>query len=140
MRLVILAILVSGVASAQTAEMYRSVAEDGTVIFSDRPQGENYELVAVAARPGSRTRQQEEPAAEAPPPAAEPEVASGASAEEFREQLARSCALAREQYNALMVSDRLFRVRPDGETEYLNEEELAEARSAAQAQVARWCE
>jgi len=139
MRFVLLALFVSGAAFAQTSEMYRSINADGTVTFSDRPQGDDYELVAVITSAGVRAPAPQAPRA-APPPAPELELTPGASADELRQQLAQSCRLAREQLNALMVSDRLYRVLPSGETEYLNDAELTTARDAARAQVTRWCD
>jgi hypothetical protein len=130
-------------ASASAVEVYRSVAPDGTVVYSDRPSGTDAVPIVVATgRPAVTANS---PAA-APRPAPASEAAGeGASAPrdptaaELAEQRTRNCATARERAVLYNQSHRLYRPLPNGEREYLNDAEIDEARAQAAADVATWC-
>jgi transcription initiation factor TFIID subunit TAF12 len=138
MRLVLFILLLAGALGAHAADMYRSIAPDGTVVFSDRPQGKDSEVITVAS--AARTRTALEAPSE-PAPARDTETTSGAatSAAELTEQIAKNCELARDNLDSLMISDRLYRVLENGERDFLSEEEITQARTQARAQVAQWC-
>jgi hypothetical protein len=134
--------------AALGADIYRSTAADGTVVYSDRPQGTNAQFVmsvaprtaqTAASAPASPTA----PAsAELPPPeaAAEPApLADGPTAAELLLQRQRNCATARERAERYTVSRRLFRTNAAGEREYLDDAAVAEARAKAAADVQDWC-
>ena len=53
MRYVVLALALCGTAHAQTAAMYRTVAADGTVTFSDVPMSDSSEMITVLVRSGA---------------------------------------------------------------------------------------
>jgi hypothetical protein len=134
--------------AAYGAEIYRSTAPDGTVSYSDRPQGANSEFVTST---GPRVARAVAPAASAPqagttaaalpeasaPPAALPE---GPSAAELREQRQKNCEIARERLDRYTVSRRLFRTNEAGEREYLDDAAVADARAKAAADVQDWCD
>jgi len=130
------------------SEVYRSVAPDGTVIYSDRPSGPDAEPLFVAAQRPSR--------APTPPSAAEssPQAASTPAAEppaeydeaearrverELAEQRERNCAIARARVQNYNAAHRLYRQLPNGEREYLSDAEIDEARAQAAADVEAWC-
>ena len=132
--------------AALAADIYRSTAPDGTVSYSDRPQGADAEFVYSAAPriprrapgtvpvvPGTR--------ATAPPPQAPavPSLAGGPSAAELREQREKNCATAREVLDRYTLSRRLFRTNAVGDREYLDDAAVAEARAKAAADVQDWC-
>ncbi|HMB74260.1 MAG TPA: DUF4124 domain-containing protein [Gammaproteobacteria bacterium] len=129
MRYLALALLICGAANAQTAAMYRTVAPDGSVSFSDVPLSENSEMITVLVRASAR-QETEEPAAV--DDAVEPD--SGLAA-----QIEANCRLAREQQESIADSTRVYRVLPSGERQFLTDEEIAEAREQAAADVAQWC-
>ena len=126
------------------AEVYRSHDADGTVVYSDRPEGQDSERVFVATPRISSTPR---PAAANDQATAEnspPEVLSGQirverTAEEVEAERQRNCAAAQERADRYRVSQRLFRTLPNGEREYLSDAELDEARAQADADVANWC-
>lgn len=130
MRLLVFALLICGAAAAQTTAMYRTVAADGSVTFSDVPVSDDSQMITVLVRSGTR-RATEEPDA-ASENAKEDEGLSAIMAE--------NCSQALEQENNLASSSRIYRVLPSGERQFLTDEEIEEARTQAAADVAAWCE
>jgi len=135
--------------AAFAADIYRSTAPDGTVSYSDRPQGADSEFVYSATPRIPRTVPGTAPAAtgaSAGNPAAVPETpnvptrAGGPSAAELREQREKNCATAREVLDRYTLSRRLFRTNAVGDREYLDDAAVAEARSKAAADVQDWCD
>jgi hypothetical protein len=132
---------------AYGAEIYRTTAPDGTVSYSDRPQGADSQFV-LATRPTTTrtTIPASAPAgaaaaAQAPPQApANPTLPEGASSAQLREQRQKNCEIARERLDRYALSRRLFRTNDAGEREYLDEAATAEARAKAAADVEDWCD
>lgn len=127
------------------ADVYRSVDENGNVVYSDRPAGANPVRITIATR---------EPATSPAGPAVEPRSPAGAvgrrevtsdtppeqeRAEPTAEERAERCADARDRVERYNVAHRLYRETPDGEREYLNDAEIDEARARAAASVESWC-
>lgn len=129
MRSLILALLVCGTATAQTAAMYRTISADGTVTFSDVPLSDNSELISVLVRSGATSST-----------AGEADAQSADSTESVAAQMAANCVQAQEQQRSVANSTRLYRVLPSGERQFLTEEEISEAREKAAADVAQWCQ
>jgi len=141
-RLILCLSLALAAGAAWTADVYMAVAPDGTVIYSDRPTAPDAKPVdiaitppssppsPIAARPGTAP-EQSEPSAEDLGAASEPELTA--------EQRAQNCEIARERVARYANARRLFRQRPDGEREYLSDEEIDEVRARAAADVERWC-
>lgn len=126
MRILMLALLLCGTAGAQTAPMYRTVAPDGTVTFSDLPLSERSEMITVLVRAGATQSQSTNAAAD--------------DAESLAAEMAENCTRAQEQERSIANSTRLYRVMPSGERQFLTDEEIAEAREKAAADVAQWCQ
>jgi hypothetical protein len=130
--------------AAHGADVYRTTAPDGTVSYSDRPQGADSEFVFSATPRGPRTA----PAAQtgqtagatAPEAPAVPTLPDGPSAAELRAQRQKNCEIARERNDRYTVSRRLFRTNAAGEREYLDDAAVAEARAKAAADVQDWCD
>jgi hypothetical protein len=131
------------------ADIYRSTAPDGTVSYSDRPQGADSEFVYSATPRVSRTAGAgpSGPAATGanaavrPPEAPQvPTVTEGPSAAELRGQRQKNCEIAREVLDRYTLSRRLFRTNAVGEREYLDDAAVAEARAKAAADVQDWCD
>lgn len=129
MRFLILALLLCGTASAQTAAMYRTVSPDGTVTFSDLPLSDQSEMITVLVRTGA-TRAQSSGSGSQP----------AQDSESVAAQMAENCARAQEQQRSVANSTRLYRVLPSGERQFLTDEEIAQAREQAAADVAQWCQ
>jgi hypothetical protein len=134
--------------AALGADIYRSTAPDGTVSYSDRPQGADSEFVYAATPRIARTAPGAVPTAAggrtanaAPPEApAIPSLAGGPSAAELREQRQKNCDTAREVLDRYTLSRRLFRTNAVGDREYLDDAAVAEARAKAAADVQDWCD
>ena len=130
--------------AASADEIYRSVDENGIVIYSDRPTPNSEEITINAPRPSSSANSASQAAqprpstagsrlvAELPPPQRQPaEIAANRAA---------NCEIARQTAETYNNSRRLFRTLPDGEREYLDDEELLAARASAESDVAYWCD
>jgi hypothetical protein len=138
--------------TAYGADVYRSTAPDGSVTFSDRPQGADAQFVFSAATrsarpadaaqsPGPAARSNAASAPPAPPQApADPTLAEGPTSAELREQRQKNCEIARETEQRYALSRRLYRTNAAGEREYLDDAAVAEARAKAAADVQDWCD
>lgn len=136
--------------AAYGADVYRSTAPDGTVSYSDRPQGADAQFVlatqrgarAPATTPPAGNAGEANPAEDTPPQAAaDPApLPDGPSASELRAQRRKNCDIARERQERYSLSSRLFRTNAAGEREYLDEAAVAEARTKAAADVEDWCD
>jgi hypothetical protein len=126
------------------ADIYRSVDENGQVVYSDRPSGDA-ERITVSAAPAAA------PAAAGAPAGDGEQTADGDSTvfaevpreptpEELAADRARNCEYARQMLESYATSHRLYRQGADGEREYLSAEEIDAARARAQSNVAAWCD
>ena len=136
-------------ASGATAgEIYKHTDEDGNVQYGDRPTGaDGEERMAVvytgtssdslsaqareresymAAREERRTAKQEQA-----------EVEAQAAVE--REERAARCQQSRSRLESYLQSNRLYRETADGDREYLDEDQMLEARQKAEDQVKEYC-
>jgi hypothetical protein len=134
--------------AAHAADVYRSKAPDGTVSYSDRPQGSDSEFVATvssraprapAAQPATPAAGPASSAAAAPAAAPAP-LPEGPSAAELRAERQKNCEIARERNDRYTASRRLYRTNADGEKYYLDDAAVAEARAKAAADVKDWCD
>ncbi len=133
---------------AFAADIYRTTAPDGTVSYSDRPQGADSEFVYSATPRVARTAPGTAPTAPgastantaAPETPQVPALTGGPSAAELREERQKNCVTAREVLDRYTLSRRLFRTNAVGEREYLDDAAVAEARAKAAADVQDWCD
>jgi hypothetical protein len=135
--------------AAHGADVYRSTAPDGTVSYSDRPQGADAQFVlatrpaaartaaSAAGTPGGAPANRAEAAPQAP---VNPTLPDGATSAELRDQRQKNCEVARERLDRYALSRRLFRTNAAGEREYLDDAAAAEARAKAAADVEDWCD
>src|SRR5688572_160303 len=120
--------------AGHAADVYRSTAPDGTVSYSDRPQGADSEFVATvssrapraqAAQPARPAAAPASSAAAAPAAATPAPLPEGPSAAELREERRKNCEIARERNDRYTASRRLFRTNADGEKYYLDDAAVA---------------
>jgi hypothetical protein len=131
--------------TAYAADVYKSTAPDGTVIYSDRPEGADSEFVYSATVRVPRTQQGAGSAAARPassPPQAPdiPTRSAGPSSAQLKAERQKNCEIARETQERYTLSRRLFRTNAVGEREYLDDAAVAEARAKAAADVRDWCD
>jgi hypothetical protein len=133
--------------TAYAADIYRTTAPDGTVIYSDRPEGADSQFVSSAAPRAPRTQPARTGAAArnatsaAAPQAPEiPTRPDGPSSAKLRAERQKNCEIARETQERYTLSRRLFRTNAVGEREYLDDAAVAEARAKAAADVKDWCD
>jgi hypothetical protein len=132
---------------AFAADIYRTTAPDGTVSYTDRPQGADSEFVYSATPRVARTAPGTAPTAQGastpnpvrPDALQVPTAPGGPSAAELREERQKNCDTAREILDRYTLSRRLFRTNADGQREYLDDAAVAEQRAKAAADVQDWC-
>jgi hypothetical protein len=132
--------------AAHGADVYRSTAPDGTVSYTDRPQGADSQFVLATRPSASRATTPSaggapaNTAQSAPQAPANPTLPEGASSAQLREQRQKNCEVARERVARYELSRRLFRTNEAGEREYLDDAAVAAARAKAAADVQDWCD
>ena len=135
--------------TAYAADIYRTTAPDGTVTYSDRPEGADSQFVssvspraprAAASGAQAPARPANGTAAGAPQAPQTPTLPDGPSSAKLREERQKNCEIARETQERYTLSRRLFRTNAVGEREYLDDAAVAEARAKAAADVKDWCD
>lgn len=142
-----LILVLAGVGLAPAADIYMWTDEDGQVHFSDIPGGQYPIRLAIESRPTDRARIQAiaQARTEAGIRAEEAKVAAapdGPSAEELKaqaEERSRKCVAYKVNLETYLTNRRLYNMSPDGEREYLSEDEIAAARERAAQQVTEFC-
>lgn len=137
-----LLVLPAGIAAA---DIYRSIDDDGNVVYSDRPTSDAVEVIVNTARPASRpaaraVADNARDAAGQADTALVAEIPREPTADEVAADRARNCEYARQMLATYSQSRRLFRTGPDGERQYLSDDELSAARARAESNVAAWCD
>ena len=136
------------------AEIYRSVGENGEVVYSDLPTATGQgELVTVnvptpggsgSARAASRAASAESESSESDSAAEDSTLGAQVPRESTPEEIAadreRNCGYARQMQERYSTAHRLYRTGADGERVYLSDEELSAARTKAESDVAAWCD
>lgn len=130
---------------ALAADVYRSIDENGQIIYSDRPS-DTAELVAVSrsvsisqqsAAAQADNSDEDESESDLPPGA---EIPREGTPEEIASDRARNCEYARQMAETYSNSRRLFTTGADGERVYLSGTEIDERRATAESNVATWCD
>jgi len=136
------------------AEIYRTVGENGEVVYSDLPgttgegervtvnvpsPGRSADRPAASQRSSSRS-ESSETAPTTPGPTLNAQVPRESTPEEIAADRAENCGYARQMQARYGTAHRLYRNGPDGERVYLSDEELAAARTKAESDVAAWCD
>ncbi len=146
MRALLLGILLVGF-TANAATVYRSVDDKGTVQYTDRPDGKDVERVVVrtqrtsssaGARP-SVAAQQAANSGQANGEEPKIEAEQGPTEEEIQANKENNCRIAKQRLETYVTSRRLYRELPDGERDYLDDDQLIAAREKAATDVQKWC-
>lgn len=138
-----LILVLAGVGLAPAADIYMWTDEDGQVHFGDIPGGKYPIRLAIESRPTDRARIRAiiQARTEASIRAEEAKVAAaldGPSAEALKaqaEERTRRCTAYKVNLETYLTNRRLYNMSPDGEREYLSEDEIAAARERAAKQV-----
>lgn len=134
-------------AAETTGEVYRCVADDGTVEYTDRPCGEQAERLditfdATSAESLARQRAIQEQARAAREQAEADAAESAGEAEMARrnqEERRSKCAAARERLQTLNTMPRMGVRTDDGEPRRYTNEEMEAAIRQANEQIAEYC-
>jgi hypothetical protein len=133
---------------AMAGEIYKYVDDDGNVRYGDRPTGASgEERMAVAYTGTSRSslndqakrrdaymEEREERRA-----AKQEQAEADAQAALEREERAARCERSRARLESYLQSNRMYRETADGERDYLNEDQMLEARQKAEDSVKEHC-
>jgi hypothetical protein len=131
-----------------SADVYKWVDPQGRVHYSDRPDVDNAERVAVASRRSNpeviaqRTEAEHEQRSQADAQASQ-QRREQATTQAVQKDVAKTretqCKDAKEQYRVAIESQKLYRVGKNGEREYLTSAEIDEARMNARRAMDEIC-
>ena len=150
-QLVLLAGLQGFFAGATAQTVYKTVDENGNVVFTDRPPAteSNQQLEVVSGldiSPTSSSAVATQAAARHKAVVAQEEARQARAAEEAKTaaenqvaqtERAANCASAQDLYKRVTTRGRMYRT-VDGERQYLSSEEV-ETRAKAEQSVNEWC-
>lgn len=152
MQKLLLGLLLAGVTAVATAEtVYKWVDSRGQIYYTDLPPsqadarvlGVFHQTVGVVEEEAENSDQAggEGDAAAAAEPATLPAPSDTVASVRADVEKARStqCKEAQERYQRYIESRRLFRQTPDGQRQYLSDQELTEARIKAKQAVDDYC-
>jgi len=139
------ALLASGIAVA--GEIYKWTDNDGNVHYEDRPTGDTQiERVDVVSKNTDNTIVQARLDANRKARDAARQVASEAPPKMTKEELRAEqqkrideCQKYRDQLQAFLRSQRLYKEDEAGERAYLSEEEVMAARTRVEGQIQEYC-
>lgn len=146
-----LALAALGAGTVLAGDIYRYTDADGNVHYGDRPAGvPSEERVAISSKPTNPAEVQARAQANSRNETAEEEGSGADAADDDRPTRAERAAAERErdekcqqyrdQLETYVTSRRLYRETEDGEREYLDEQEVLEARSKAEESVREHCD
>ena len=140
-----LMILISLVASAAMADVYRYVDKNGQVQYTDKPELLPAELMAGiksqrtdkdAATARAATEQQQNDATSTSQ--ANADDAKKAKKNEAADKADR-CAKARERYDQVMSAQQIYSTNEKGERVNLDEKQVDQTRASAKQLMDTWC-
>jgi len=142
--------VLASAAAAQSAPVYKWVDESGVTHYGSQPPSDsNFKATGVRAKKTNKQALQARLSSEADLRAAqqtrkdfEKEEAANADAtrQEVEQERAANCEKAREQLETYDTAPRLYKPLPNGDREYLSDDELDAERANARRQVREWCE
>jgi hypothetical protein len=148
-QIVVMASMTLAATAVVADTVYRSVDDNGTPIYADRPSADGYEDTVelnITETDYSAVEQQKQSAAELAKAA---KVREGYEAEDAAsaaqtqatvvEQRASNCVAAQKRAEKYNTNRKLYKPLPDGGREYLSADELDAARAEAARTADEWC-
>jgi Domain of unknown function (DUF4124) len=143
--------LIAFVAGAEEGTVYRWVDEDGTPHYQDRPPegAENAQELSLRYRLSdpeaiaaatSREAEEQEVAQLREAQQAQDQAPAEADRQQILNEREQGCGKARERQQKYETAHRLYEPGPDGQRNYLSDEELDAARLDARKAVEKWCD
>ena len=134
---------------AQAGDVYKYVDERGNTLYTDKPMPGAERVTTVAPRPpeaAARSYAAQQSASNNQLASSNQRIAEGQDtsriaanvAKDLAASRAERCKKARENYNKVITSPRIYREK-DGKREYLSEAELAQTRVEAKRQEEATC-
>lgn len=149
--LIVTGAFVTAAIAAEEGAVYQWVDKDGTPHYQDRPP-EDMETSARELSLRYRLTDGEQLAAASKSKAeaddvaqlreqqqAEDRTSEDADREQVRSEREEGCAKARERLQKYETAHRLYKPGPDGQRNYLTDEEIDAARLEARRTVDEWC-
>lgn len=141
-----IAVVLAGIllaVAAHAGDVYVTKDAKGNTIYTDTPQTLPAEKVTVQGQGNSQpaTAQQGSPEAQ-PQKAPDPAIGNSQAkqaAQDSAADRAKRCAEARQQYQNVMNSRRLYEEGPNGERTYLTSEQIDKTRANAKEVMDQFC-
>lgn len=140
----------AGIAAGASAPVYKWVDSNGVTHYgSQPPSGSSYQSTGIRAKRTNQQALQARVTEKADLRAAQKvredhEKDEAAKQQQEQKDVAAersaNCEKAREQLTAYDTAPRLYRPLPNGEREYLSDEDLDAERARARNQVREWCD
>jgi len=136
------------VSFAASADVYKWVDSQGRVYYSDRPDVDNAERLAVVSRRSDPSvvaqrnvaaREQRQQTDMQTTQQRRDQASARAVSNDVAKTRDEQCKQAKEQYRVAIESQKLYRVGKDGERQYLTSTEIDEARMNARRAMDQVC-
>ena len=134
--------------SVAASEIYKWVDEDGNVHYEDRQSGaasEQHLALSSQRTDGSAVQQRVDAYAERQAAREEARAEADAEAQKAEDAQAeveanrKKCENYRAQLQTIQLEAPLYKEKPDGEREYLDDSQREEARTRTQELIAKYC-
>ena len=141
----LLPLMLLALSASAGADLFRTVDENGAVVFTDRPPTDApAERLNVKSAPTDNLRvaAQRQAAAEQRQDALRGQEEAAKQAEKQQanqERVDENCRRAREALASLVSAQLLFVTNDNGERAYLDDKQRAERIARGEADVAEWC-
>ena len=148
MRTEILIVALLAAVPAFAGDVYVSKDANGNIVYTDTPQSLPAQKVGVASTPDDDAAAQQRYQAEMSQLKQQNQASSAAQAQQATatqaaklsaEDLAKRCADARQHYQTVMESRRLYQDGPNGERVYLDSDQIDAARVTAKQMMDQMC-
>jgi hypothetical protein len=126
------------------AEVYKWTDSTGRVHYSDKPDGDNLQVMNVKSKPTDKAalaqaRQSKVDAEQAAAADLRIQEQINEEANQNAEIRTENCRRATEAVTSLRNAQRLYVPSQDGERRYLNDDEIADRIKRAETDKSKWC-
>lgn len=128
-----------GLTTVSVADVYKFIDAKGQVQYTDRPETLPAELLKNTKRtdPDEVARLNEDTATRAA--AAQQAAADKPKKVDTSADKAERCAKARERYEQVMTSHRIYSTDDKGERQYMDDAQIDKTRADAKSMMDTWC-